>query len=239
VEYSGHNVPRCKLVLVVSDLAIKSSESRVIGSNTFLKSWLEDAVLNIQSDYRYMRMGYYVSMQAEVIGCPVIPSCQDSLDAYRTPIFLLRAGKRRLATSPYFVSDNVKDIMFEVDFPMILFPLHPLANGGYKVVHSEGSLYRAVRSLGMNQKYPVCAENLFGRLISTKSLLGSAEDPTVATMTARVYEEFKLPVCRIIFQVLGNEPYLCSLSAVHPEELTSEDLQVLSEKIGAVGKQFG
>lgn len=226
-------------MLVVSDLAIRNTESQVIGSNTFLKSWLRDTVLNIQPDYRYMRMGYYVSMQAEVMGCPVIPSCQDSLDAYRTPILLLRARKAGLAISPYVVSDNVKDIMFEVNFPMILFPLHPASNGGYKVVHSEGSLYRAVRSLGMNQKYPVCAENLFGRLISVKSLLGAVDDSIVAGMATRVYEEFKLPIFRLIVQVVEQEPYLCNLAPVHPEELTPEDLRVLSERIGAAGKHFG
>lgn len=226
-------------MLVVSDLAVGNTESQVLGSHTFLKSWLRDTVLNIQPDYRYMRMGYYVSMQAEVMGCPVIPSCQDSLDAYRTPIFLLRASKKGLAISPYVVSDNVKDIMFEVDFPMILFPLHPASNGGYKVVHSEGSLYRAVRSLGMNQKYPVCAENLFGRLLSLKTLLGAVDDPIVARAAARVYEEFKLPIFRLIVQVVEQEPYLCSLAPVHSEELTPEDLRVLSERIGAVGKHFG
>jgi hypothetical protein len=226
-------------VLIVSDLALQNSESQVIGSRTFFNSWLEDTVLNIQSDYRYMRIGYYVSMQAEVRGCPVIPSCQNSLDAYKPPIFLLRANKRGLATSPYVVSDNVKDIMFEVEFPMVLFPLHPSSNGGYRVVQSEGSLYRAVRSLGMNQKYPVCAENLFGRILSVKSLLGLADDPTASKLASDVYEEFKIPVCRLILQVLDNEPYLCSLVPLHPKELSVEDLRILSERIGVVGKHFG
>ncbi|MCJ7630812.1 RimK-like ATPgrasp N-terminal domain-containing protein [Candidatus Bathyarchaeota archaeon] len=232
-------MPRCTLVLIVSDLALQNSESQVIGSRAFLNSWLKDTILNIQYDYRYMKMGYYVSMQAEVMGCPVIPSSQNSLDAYKPPIFLLRANKRGLATSPYVVSDNVKDIMFEVEFPMVLLPLHPTSNGGYKVVQSEGSLYRAVRSLGMNQKYPVCAENLFGRLLSVKSLLGSVDDPIVSTLASNVYEEFKIPVCRLILQVLDNEPYLCSLIPLHPEELNAEDLRILSERIGAVGKHFG
>lgn len=226
-------------MLIVSDLAIQNSESKVIGSHTFLDSLLKDSVLNIQSDYRYMKMGYYVSMQAEVMGVPVIPRSQDSLDAYRPPIFLLRAKKRGLPISPYLVSDNVKDIMFEVDFPMLLFPLHPNSNGGYRVVNSEGSLYRAVRSLGMNQKYAVCAEKLFGNLISVKSFLGSVDNPLVSNIVSGVYEEFKIPVCRLVMQVSDNEPYLCSLIPMHQEELTPEDLRILSEKIGAVGKYFG
>lgn len=232
-------MPRCTLVLIVSDLDIKGTEYQVIGSHTFLTSSFVNTILNLQPDYRYMRMGYYVSMQAEVMGCPVIPRCQDILDAYRTPILMLRASKAGIATTPCFVSDNVKDVMFEVDFPMILFPLHPAANGGYRIVRSEGSLYRVVRSLGMNQKYAVCAENLFGRLLSVKSLLGAVDNPIVAEMAARVYDEFRLPIFRLIAQVVGQEPYLCSLGPVHPQELTPEDLRILSERIGAVGKHFG
>jgi hypothetical protein len=207
-------------------------------SKTFLKSWLQDTILNIQPDYRYMRTGYYVSMQAEIMGCPVRPSCQDSLDAYSTPIFLLRASRAGLPASPHVVSNNVKDIMFEIDFPMVLFPLHPASNGTYKLVNSEGSLYRTVKSMGMNQKYPVCAENLFGRLVSVKSLLGAVDDPLVAKVAEKVYEEFRLPVCRLYLQVLDREAYLCSLSPVQPEELTQRELQILRDRIGASGKHF-
>jgi hypothetical protein len=232
-------VPRCTLVLVVSDLAFTNPESTIIDSNTFFKTSHKDSVLNLQPDYRYMRMGYYVSMQAEIMGCRVIPSSQDSLDAYRPPIFLLRASKRGLNTSPYLISDNVKDIMFEVEFPMILFPLHPASNGGYRVVNSEGSLYRAVRSLGMNQKYPVCAENLFGTLTSAKCLLGSTDNEVASKIAEAVYDEFKLPICRLVIQILDGEPYLCSLASVRSDELTSEDLKILSSMIGAVEKDFG
>jgi hypothetical protein len=214
-------------------------KSKVMDSNTFLKSWLQDTILNIQPDYRYMRTGYYVSMQAEIMGCPVRPSCQDSLDAYRTPIFLLRASRAGLPASPYIVSDNVRDIMFEMDFPMVLFPLHPASDGTYKVVNSEGTLYRTVKSMGMNQKYPVCAENLFGRLVSVKSFLGAVDDPLVAKVAERVYEEFRLPVCRLHLQVLDGEAYLCGLSPIRPEELTQRELLVLRDRIGAFGKHFG
>ena len=226
-------------MLIVSDMDVKCPESRVIDSRSFLKSWLSDTILNLEPDYRYMSMGYYVSMQAEVTGCPVIPRCQDILDAYRTPILLLRASKRGIAISPYVVSDNVKDMMFEAEFPMVLFPLYPASDGGYKVVNSEGSLYRAVRSLGMNQKYPVCAENLFGRLVAVKSLLGAVETPVLAEMAAQVYDEFKLPICRLVAQVTDEGPYLCSLAPVHPNELTPDDLRILSDRIGVAGKYFG
>ncbi len=93
--------------------------------------------------------------------------------------------------------------------------------------------------MGMNQKYPVCAENLFGRLLSVKSLLGSVDDPIVSKIASHVYDEFKIPVCRLILQILNNESYLCSLIPLHPEELNAEDLRILSERIEAVGKHFG
>jgi hypothetical protein len=225
-------------VLVVSDLAFTNPGSTVVGPHSFLKTPYTDSILNIQTDYRYMRMGYYVSIQAEIMGCPVIPSSQNTLDAYRPPIFLLRASKRGLNTSPCVVTDNVKDIMFEVDFPLLIFPLHPASNGGYRVVNSEGSLYRAVRSLGMNQKYPVCAENLFGDLIIVKSLLGLTENRIASKIAQGVYDEFKIPICKLVLQVLEGEPFLCSLMSVHSDELTSEDLKILSARIGATEKDF-
>jgi len=225
-------------VLVVSDLDFTDPESTVIGSNSFFRNPYTDSILNIQTDYRYMKMGYYVSIQAEIMGCPVIPSSQNTLDAYRPPIFLLRASKRGLNTSPCVVSDNVRDIMFEVDFPMLIFPLHPASNGRYRVVKSEGSLYRAVRSLGMNQKYPVCAENLFGDLVTAKSLLGITDNQVASKIAQAVYDEFKIPICRLVLQVLEGEPFLCSLTSVHSDELTPQDLKILSVRIGAAEKDF-
>ena len=224
---------------VVSDLKLPDNKFANLGPQSFLESQIRDSILNLQPDYRYMKIGYYVSMHAEVLGDPVIPTCQDILDAYKTPILLLRAKKRGMRISPYIVSDNVKDIEFEISLPMLIFPLNPFSNGGFKVVYSEGSLYRAVRSLGMNGKYPVCAEYLLGPLESVRSLLGYVENPLLQETAKGVYAEFKLPVFQLVTQIVEGETYLCNVMPVHPEELTTSDLETLSKRVEDVEKQFG
>ena len=226
-------------MLVVSDLKLPDNKFANLGPQSFLESQIRDNVLNLQPDYRYMKIGYYVSMHAEVLGNPVIPTCQDILDAYKTPILLLRAQKKGIRISPYIVSDNVKDIEFEINLPMLIFPLNPFSNGGFRIVHSEGSLYRAVRSLGMNGKYPVCAEYLLGPLESVRSLLGYVGNPLLQEMAKGVYAEFRLPVSQLVAQIVEGEPYLCNVMPVHPEELTTSDLEILSKRVEDVERQFG
>ncbi len=226
-------------MLVVSGLRLPDNKFGNLSPESFLESQVRDSILNLQPDYRYMKIGYYVSMHAEVLGNSVIPTCQDILDVYKTPILLLRAGKRGMRVTPHIVSDNVKDIEFEVSLPMVIFPLNPFSNGGYKVVHSEGSLYRAVRSFGMNGKYPVCAEYLLGSLESTKFLFGSVENPLLQEMAAEVYAEFRLPVFQLLAQIVEGQPYLCNVLPMHPEELTASDMEILSKRVEDAEIQFG
>ena len=226
-------------MLVVSDLRLPDNKFANLCPQSFLESQVRDNILNLQPDYRYMKIGYYVSMHAEIMGNAVIPTCQDILDAYKTPILLLRAMKRGMCISPHIVSDNVKDIEFEIDLPMLIFPLNPFSNGGYKVVHSEGSLYRAVRSLGMNGKYPVCAEYLLGSLETTRSLFGNGENPLLQDLAKEVYAEFRLPVFQLLAQIVEGQPYLCNVMPVHPEELTASDLKILSKRVEDAERQFG
>ncbi len=226
-------------MLVVSSLELPDNKFGNLDPQSFLESEIRDNTLNLQPDYRYMKIGYYVSMHAEVLGNSVIPTCKDILDVYKTPILLLRAGKRGIHVTPHIVSDNVKDIEFEVDLPMLVFPLNPFSNGGYRVVRSEGSLYRAVRCLGMNGKYPVCAEYLLGTLESDRFLFGSVGNPLLKDMAMEIYAEFRLPIFNLLAQIVEEQPYLCNVLPMHPEELTTPDIQILSERMEDAEKQFG
>jgi len=225
-------------LLVVSDLRLPGNKFVNVTARTFFESKVTDSILNLYPDCRYMKIGYYVSMHAEVLGNPVIPTCQDILDAYKTPIFLLRARKHGIRVSPHIVSDNVKDIEFETNLPMLIFPLNPFSNGGFKIVHSEGSLYRAMRGLGMNGKYPVCAEHLLGPLESTKSLLGRSENPSLDEIVKVVYAEFRLPIFHLLAQIVDGEPYLCNLMPVHPDQLSTSDLHILSSRVEDVERDW-
>lgn len=59
----------------------------------FLRQPVHDSVLNVNHDYRYLRMGYYVSAHAETFGVEVAPSCTEIMDAYRNPLLIEKAKR--------------------------------------------------------------------------------------------------------------------------------------------------
>ena len=151
-------------VLVVSNIDL-TTNSQVMKPATFLDSSIKEATININNEYRYLKTGYYVSMHAEVLGNSVIPSCENIIDSSRTPILLLRAAKAGVPTLPFLVTDSVKKITNELGFPVILFAVNPFIYDGYKLAHNKSALYRAMKSLGMNYKFAVCAQPLKGEAL--------------------------------------------------------------------------
>ena len=158
-------------VLVVSNIDL-TTNSQVMKPATFLDSTIKEATLNINNEYRYLKTGYYVSMHAEILGNRVIPSCENIIDSSRTPILLLRAAKAGVPTLPFLVTDSVKKITNELGFPVIVFAVNPFIYDGYKVANNKSALYRAMKSLGMNYKFAVCAQPLKGELFAVKSFFG-------------------------------------------------------------------
>jgi len=225
-------------VLVVSniDLPIKL---RVIKPATFLDSTINEPTLNLNNEYRYLKTGYYVSMHAEILGNSVIPSCENIIDSSRTPVFLLRAAKAGVPTLPVVVTDSVKKIINELGFPVLLFAVNPFIHGGYKVAHNKSALYRAMKSLGMNYKFAVCAQPLKGELVAVKTCFGKANnlDPYTQNIAKRVYEIFRIPLCKLYIQKTVGKAYLCALQPVTKEELSEQDLKLISKEVSLISEQ--
>ena len=225
-------------VLVVSNIDL-TNNIQVMKPATFLDSTIKEPTLNLNNEYRYMKTGYYVSMHAEILGNQVIPSCENIIDSSRTPILLLRAARAGVPTLPFLVTDSVKKIATEVGYPLILFAVNPFIYDGYKVAHNKSSLYRAMKSLGMNYKFAVCAQPLKGELCTIKSFFGKTTDQDLKTqeIAQRVYEIFKIPLCNLHIQKAQDKAYLCGLQPVSKEELTEQDLQQISKEVSLVSEQ--
>lgn len=225
-------------VLVVSNIDL-TTNSQVMKPATFLDSTIKEATLNINNEYRYLKTGYYVSMHAEILGNRVIPSCENIIDSSRTPILLLRAAKAGVPTLPFLVTDSVKKITDELDFPVILFAVNPFIYDGYKLAHNKSSLYRAMKSLGMNYKFAVCAQPIKGELFSIKSFFGKiiSQDSQTQEIAEKVYETFKIPLCKLHIQKTVDKAYLCGLQPVSREELSEQDLQVISKEVSLISEQ--
>jgi len=225
-------------VLVVSNIDL-TTDSQVMKPATFLESTIKEATLNISNEYRYLKTGYYVSMHAEVLGNHVIPSCENIIDSSRTPILLLRAAKAGVPTLPFLVTDSVKKITNELGFPVILFAVNPFIYDGYKLAHNRSSLYRAMKSLGMNYKFAVCAQPLKGELAAVKTFFGKTinVDVQLQKIAEKVYETFRIPLCKLHIQKTVDKAYLCGLQPVSREELSEQDLQIISKEVSLISEQ--
>ena len=217
-------------MLVVSNIDLTTTLPTMKPS-TFLETAIKDFTLNINNDYRYLKTGYYVSLHAEILGNPVIPSSENTVDAYRTPILLLRASKAGIPTMPYLVTDSVKRIITEFNFPVVVFAVNPFSHEGFRTAKNRSALYRAVKSLGMNYKFTVCSEPLKGEMITFKSIFGKCElEENIRKISERVYEVFKIPICKLHVQRIEKDAYLCGLQPVKKEEILSADLKMICEE---------
>ncbi len=207
--------------------------------SAFLDSTIKDSTLNINNDYRYLKAGYYVSLHAEVLGNRVIPSCENIIDSSRIPILLLRAAKAGVPTLPFLVTDSVKKIAAELGFPVVVFAVNPFIHDGFKTANNTSALYRAMKSLGMNYKFAVCAQPLKGEIVTFKSLFGkcSEQDQKTQRISQKVYEIFNIPVCKLHVQKTPDKAFLCGLEPVNKEELTDQDLKAISKEVTLISEQ--
>jgi hypothetical protein len=219
-------------VLVVSNIDLRLSVP-IMEPSKFLKSSVRDFILNINNDYRYMKTGYYVSLHAEILGGKVLPSTENAVDAYRTPILLVRAQKNGIPVTHHLVTNSVKKIISEVGFPVLVFAVNPFSFNGFEVAGNRSALYRAVKSLSMNYKYTVCAQPLLGEIVSCKSFFGKTENTrgNVREILRKVYETFNIPICKVHIQCVDGEAYLCGLQPLKVGEILPSDLITISRLV--------
>ncbi len=218
-------------MLVVSNIDLTTDLPKMKPS-AFLKSSIKGFTVNLNNDYRYLKTGYYVSMHAEVLGNEVIPSTENIIDASRTPILLLKASKAGIPTLPYVTTSSVKQITAEFAFPVVVFAVNPFSYEGYKVAANRSALYRAVKSLSMNYKFAVCVQPLKGEMLSCKTIFGKCEyGREIAAISEKVYETFRIPLCKLHVQTVQGKAYLCGLQPLRTEEIFPSDLGMVSAEI--------
>jgi hypothetical protein len=225
-------------VLVVSNVHL-TDDLHTLKPSAFLESSIKDTTINLTNDYRYLKTGYYVSLHAEVLGNNVIPSCENIIDSSRTPILLLRAKLAKIATLPFLVTDSVKKITSELNLPVVVFAVNPFIYEGYMIAKNKSALYRAMKSLGMNYKFTICAQPLVGEMVSVKSVFGKCqlEDDQISALSEKVYELFKIPICKLHVQKTKEKAFLCGLEPLKENELAKKDLELISKEIMLISQQ--
>lgn len=223
--------------MVVSNIDL-TPKLHTMKPSKFLESAIKDFTININNDYRYMKTGYYVSLHAEILGNKVIPTSENILDTNRNPLLLLRAAKAGIPTLPFIVTDSVKKIINELGFPVVIFAVNPFIYEGYKTANNKSALYRAMKSLGMNYKFTVCAQPLKGKMLSFKSIFGKCnQDGEAKKIAEKVYDLFKIPLCTLHVQKAEEKAYLCGFQPAKKEELSAYDLEIISKEVSLLSEQ--
>jgi hypothetical protein len=140
---------------------------------------------------------------------------------------------------PFLVTGSVKKIMAQVGLPTVVFAVNPFIHEGFEVAKNRSALYRAMKSLGMNYKFTVCAMPLLGEMAAVKSVFGKCQDQDEETsaICKKVYELIKIPLCKLHLQKADGKAYLCGLEPLKESELAKKDVDAISKEIMLISQQ--
>jgi hypothetical protein len=164
----------------------------------FLRQPVHDSVFNINHDYRYLRMGYYVSAHAETFGVEVTPNCTEIMDAYRNPLLMEKAKRNGIRTNEYRLITSAKS---EINAPAVLFAVNPFTNNSMKVVESGSKLPGIIKRMSMGARFPVSLHPLTGEVLEIIQMFGESTNEETCEFTKRFYEVFNIPICKLVVQI--------------------------------------
>jgi hypothetical protein len=181
-------------MIIVSEEEDDSDSSPLL----FLRQPVNDSVLNINHDYRYLRMGYYVSAHAETYGVEVTPDCTEIMDAYRNPLLIEKAKKNGLRTSGYRLVTSPDS---ELTAPVMLFAVNPFTNNSMKVIKSDSRLAGMINKMSYDARFPVSLHPLTGEVHEIIQMFGESTCEETAEFTNKFYDIFNIPICKLIVQI--------------------------------------
>jgi hypothetical protein len=77
-----------------------------------------------------------------------------------------------------------------------------------------------------------------GELVSFKSIFGKCElDAETRKISEKVYEQFKIPICRLHVQRVKGESFLSAFHPLKMEEIQPVDIETLSEIVFQASKK--
>ncbi len=181
-------------MIVVSEEDDESDSSPFL----FLRQPVHDTVLNVHYDYRYLRMGYYVSAHAETFGVDVTPNCTEIMDAYRNPLLIEKARRHGLPTNDYRLVTKPKD---DLSAPALLFAVNPFTNNSMKVVTSGSGLPGMIKKMSMGARFPVSLHPVTGEVKEIIQMFGESTSDETSEFTRNFFEIFNIPICKLIIQI--------------------------------------
>jgi len=208
------------LTIIVSD----DDEDADYSPFSFLNESVKDDVLNIAHDYRYQKMAYYVSMHAEMCGCHVTPSVTDILDTHRNPLLIARAAKAGIpCMTSRLVTEYEKGL-----YPSVLFAVNPYTCNSVSPVTGKYQAMNTIKSLSVGYKFPVSVQPLKSKIFEAVEIFGHTTNKDAQELTSKFYEEFHIPIGKILYQIEDGVP---KLSHFEPCTVKEVDWKLVKEMI--------
>ncbi|MDP3105317.1 MAG: RimK-like ATPgrasp N-terminal domain-containing protein [Candidatus Methanoperedens sp.] len=213
-------------MIIVSEEEDESDSSPLF----FLRQPVHDSVLNINHDYRYLRMGYYVSAHAETYGVDVTPDCTEIMDAYRNPLLIEKARRNGLPTNSYRLITKTRD---DLDTPVMLLAVNPFTNNSMKIVRTSSRLEELIKKMSMNARYPVALHHVNGEVHEIVQMFGESTNDETSAFTEKFFKIFNIPICKLIVQIDDGNVILN-----HCEPATKKEVKwdIVREKVHELNK---
>ncbi len=182
-------------MIIVSEGEEDDSDSSPLN---FLRRPVNDSVLNVSHDYRYLRMGYYVSAHAETYGVEATPNCTEIMDAYRNPLLIEKARRNGLATNDYRLITKTEE---SLSTPAVMFAVNPFTNNSMKVIKSGGRLPGMIKKMSMGARFPVSLHPVTGEIKEIIQMFGDSSDDETREFTDKFFKIFNIPICKLVVQI--------------------------------------
>lgn len=187
----------------------------------------EDVFVNLAGDYDYLEMPYYVSLDYEMNGKSIYPTCKQMLDAYVTPIFLAKAKSAGLPVPEWYITNSY----FEP--PVVVDPINPFMTRSRKVLKA-GRESSVARSMTRNFTYAMCCQELppESHVVYFRSVMGWCVSPRFREVSKEIWRVFRIPLARVRMVVLKNDEMLFSdISQLPFDKLHKRELEFLEKRM--------
>ncbi|MGD9679007.1 MAG: RimK-like ATPgrasp N-terminal domain-containing protein [Vulcanibacillus sp.] len=184
----------------------------------------KDFYINLFGDYTYLTEGYYISLDAELDNLSIIPTTQETLDAYVVPLAMTKASLNNLPIPEYEI------ITEKITPPVIAYPINPYTSK-FEIVGINDDLKKKLNSVTMNGKYATLCQKLPEdyRIDVVRSIMGKTLVEEYKEFVKLIYEVFKIPLMNIRVIVTSTNYLLSSIEPLRLDELTLKEKKVIEE----------
>jgi hypothetical protein len=148
-------------------------------------------------DVRFLKLGYFSIVDEEInhekkkkepMGREKTPSPVDLLDAFCTPVLLVRAKKHRIPVCDFHITTKA-----DFKLPAVVYPMNPFMYAP-SVIRDRKSAEDALNSLSRNHTYPVCVEEMNGNFTRAIVMYGNTRYEKHQKITDKLWEMLGIPV---------------------------------------------